>query len=120
MPSPSLRRRSLRRQRRKSVTAGTGDRMPEVEVPLFIPSANPEDSGGMGIFRYTNPILHFAPFLSTHFFPCLNPIFKNGSFLSVVALVSVTLLDSNPSPSLEKRSILAPIPSFFPPADFDN
>ena len=27
-----------------------------------------------------NPILHFAPFLSTHFFPCLNPIFKNGSF----------------------------------------
>ena len=33
-----------------------------------------------------NPILHFAPFLSTHFFPCLNPIFKNGSFLSVVAL----------------------------------
>ena len=45
-----------------------------------------------------NPILHFAPFLPTDFFPCLNPIFKNGSFLSVVALVSVTLLDSNPSP----------------------
>ena len=22
-----------------------------------------------------NPILHFAPFLYTHFFPCLNPIF---------------------------------------------
>ena len=30
-----------------------------------------------------NPMLHFAPFLSTHFFPCLNPMFKNGSFLSV-------------------------------------
>ena len=57
-----------------------------------------------------NPMLHFAPFLSTHFFPCLNPI-KNGSFLSVVALVSVTLLDSNPHPSAEKRSNLAPTPS---------
>ena len=44
-----------------------------------------------------NPIFHFAPFLSTHFFPRLNTIFKNGSFLSVVALVSVTLLVSNPS-----------------------
>ena len=58
-----------------------------------------------------NPMLHFAPCLSTHFFPCLNPIFKNGSFLSVVALVSVTLLDSNPRPSAEKRSNLAPTPS---------
>ena len=68
-----------------------------------------------------NPILHFAPFLSTHFFPCLNPIFKNGSFSSVVALVSVTLLDSNPRPSSEKRSNLAPTPSsFLPRADFDN
>ena len=42
------------------------------------------------------------PFLSTHFFPCLNPTFKNGSFLSVVALVSVTLLDSNPPPHRKK------------------
>ena len=58
-----------------------------------------------------NPMLHFAPFLSTHFFPCLNPIFKNGSFLSVVALVSVTLLDSNPRLSAEKRSNLALTPS---------
>ena len=57
-----------------------------------------------------NPMLHFAPFLSTHFFPCLNPIFKNGSFLSVVALVSVTLFDSNPRTSAEKRSNLAPPP----------
>ena len=39
-------------------------------------------------------MLHCAPFLSTHFFPCLNPICKNGSFLSVVALVSVTHFDS--------------------------
>ena len=54
-----------------------------------------------------NPTLHFAPFLSTHFFPCLNPIFKNGLFLSVVALGSVTLLDSNPRSSTEKRSNLA-------------
>ena len=58
-----------------------------------------------------NPMLHFAPFLSTHFFPRLNTIFKNGSFLSIVALVSVTLLDSNPRPSAEKRSNLAPTPS---------
>ena len=49
-----------------------------------------------------NPILHFAPFLSTDFFPCLNPIFKNGSFLSVVR--------SSP----EKGSILAPTPSSSP------
>ena len=35
----------------------------------------------LGIFvTRPNPKLHFAPFLSTHFFPCLNPIFKNGSF----------------------------------------
>ena len=27
-----------------------------------------------------NPILHFALFLSTHFSPCLNPVFKNGLF----------------------------------------
>ena len=54
-----------------------------------------------------NPILHFAPFLSTHFFPCLNPIFKNGSFLSVVALVFVTLLVSNPS-SLTGKPAMPP------------
>ena len=48
------------------------------------------------------PILHSAPFSSTHIFPCLNRIFKNGSFLSVVALVSVTLLDSNPLPPRKK------------------
>ena len=58
------------------------------------------------IFSYTpEPQLHHAPFLSTHFFPCSFPTFKNGSFLSVVALMSVTLLDSNPR-SAEKRSIL--------------
>ena len=66
-----------------------------------------------GIFSYTpEPHIAFLPlFLSTHFFPCLFTIFKNGSFLSVVALVSVTLLDSNPRPSAEKRSILAPTPA---------
>ena len=55
--------------------------------------------GNFGYFLVTRPkpIFHFAPFLSTHFFPCLNTIFKNGSFLSVVALVSVTLKVSNPS-----------------------
>ena len=42
------------------------------------------------------------------------PIFKNGSFLSFVALVSLTLWDSNPRPP-RKRSILAPTPSFPPP-----
>ena len=30
-----------------------------------------------------NSILHFLH-LCTHFFPCLNPLFKNGSFLSVI------------------------------------
>ena len=50
-----------------------------------------------------NPTLHFAPFLSTHFYPCLSPMFKYGSFLSVVALVSVTLLDSNPRPLRGKK-----------------
>ena len=53
------------------------------------------------------PEPHIAFFCPTHFFPCLNPIFKNGSFLSVVALVSVTLSVSNPRPSAEKRSNLA-------------
>ena len=38
-------------------------------------------------------------------------IFKNGSFLSVVALVFVTLLDSNPRPTVEKKSNSAPTPS---------
>ena len=38
------------------------------------------------IFCHAHPILHFAPFLSTHFLPCLNPMLKNGSFLYVVAL----------------------------------
>ena len=68
-------------------------------------------SQGVFLVIRPNPILHFAPFLSTHFFPCLNPILKNGSFLSVVALVSVTLLDSNPRLSAEKISNLAPTPS---------
>ena len=38
----------------------------------------------------------------------LYPIFNNVSFLSAVALVSVTLSDSNPRPSAEKRSNLVP------------
>ena len=45
----------------------------------------------------------------THFFPCLNPIFKNGLFLSVVAHVSMTFSDSNPHPSAEKRSNWQPL-----------
>ena len=48
-----------------------------------------------------NPILHFAPFLSTHFFPCLNPKFKNGSFLSVALVFAL----------LGKKIDLAPTPS---------
>ena len=46
--------------------------------------------------------------------PCRNTQIESsvcGSFLSVVALVSVTLLDSNPRPSAEKRSNLAPTPT---------
>ena len=64
-----------------------------------------------GIFSYTpEPHIAFCPIFVHPFFPCLNPIFKNGSFLSVVALVSLTLSDSNPRSS-EKRSNLAPTPS---------
>ena len=55
--------------------------------------------------RGTESCHHLLPFLCTHLFPCLNTIFKNGSFLSVVALVSVTLLDSNPRPSAEKSNL---------------
>ena len=40
-------------------------------------------SSKKGIFSYTpEPQIAFC----IHFFPCLNPIFKNGSFLSAVAL----------------------------------
>ena len=60
-----------------------------------------------------NPILHFAPFLSTHFSPCLNIIFKIGSFLSVVALVSVTLFTG-------KKIDFCTDSLLLPPADFDN
>ena len=66
---------------------------------------------------YCCPTSIFQLFWAFFFFDKVsesNPIFKNGSFLSVVALVSVTLLVSNPS-SPEKRSILAPTPSSFSP-----
>ena len=56
-------------------------------VPFHRLSATASD-GYFSVAR-PNPILHFAPFLSTHFFPCLNPIFKNGSFLSVVRVFKV-------------------------------
>ena len=67
-----------------------------------------------------NTILHFAPYLSTHFFPCLNSIFKNGSFLSVVALVSVTLFSfESLLPPRKKRSIGTDALLLLP-ADYDN
>ena len=65
-------------------------------------------------------MLHFAPFLSTHCFPCLNPIFKNGSFLSVVALVSVTLKVSNPFPLTGRKIDFGTVSLLLPPADYDN
>ena len=61
-----------------------------VNFPFTRALGHDEDPRGVFSVIRPNPMLHFAPFLSTHFFPCLNPIFKNGSFLSVVALVSVT------------------------------
>ena len=65
------------------------------------------------VFVVCTPEHHvaFSPFLSTHFSPCLNPIFKNGSFWSVVSLVSVALSNPNPRLSSEKGSNLAPTPS---------
>ena len=48
-------------------------------------------------------MFYFAPFLSTHFFPCLNPIFNNGSFLSVVALVCDTFRFESASPWKKDR-----------------
>ena len=52
----------------------------------------------LGVFLVIrpNPMLHFAPFLSTHFFPCLNTTFKNGSFLSVVTFVQNVCVVSSP------------------------
>ena len=65
-----------------------------------------------GIFSYTpEPHIAFCPIFVHSLFPVFEPMFENGSFLSVVALVSVTLLDSNPRPSAGKRSNLAPTPS---------
>ena len=52
---------------------------------FFLSSCLGGEEGVFSVIR-PNPILHFAPILSTHFFACLNPKFKNGSFLSVVAL----------------------------------
>ena len=65
----------------------------------------------VGIFSYTRePQIAFCPIFVHPLFPVFEPHIQNGSFLSVVALVSVTLLDSNPRPSAEKRSNLAPTP----------
>ena len=69
---------------------------------------------GVFLVARPNPMLHFAPILSTNFFPCLNSIFKNGSFLSVVALVSVTLLGSNPPFSGKKDRFWHRLPPPFP------
>ena len=71
-------------------------------------------SAGVFSVMRPNPILHFAPFLSTHFFPCLNPIFKNWSFLSVVALVSVTLQFRIPPPPTKKDRFWHQLPPLSP------
>ena len=59
-----------------------------------------------GIFSYTpEPHIAFCPIFVHPLFPVFEPPYsKNGSFLSVVAFVSVTLLDSTPRSSAEKRS----------------
>ena len=72
-----------------------------------------------------NTILHFAHFLSTHFFPGLNSTHKNGSFLSVVALVSVTLLGSKISAPPRKKDRIwhrlpPPLPRRLPQLNFPN
>ena len=66
---------------------------------------------GWGIFSYM-PELHIAfCLIFVHpLFPMFEPHIQKWSFLSVVALVSVTLLDSNPR-TPEKRSNLVPTPS---------
>ena len=50
-----------------------------------------------------------APFLATHFFPCLNLMFKNGSFLSVVVLVSVHFQIPIPAPPRVQDRIWHPL-----------
>ena len=56
---------------------------------------------------------HFCP-------PTFSPIFKNGSFLSIVALVSVTLLDLNPLPPPQKKDRFWHRLPPHRPADYDN
>ena len=75
----------------------------------------------MCIFSYTpEPHIAFCSIFVHPLLPCLNPIFKNGSFLSVVALVSVTLLVSNPSPHPGKKIDFGTDSLLLPLADCDN
>ena len=69
----------------------------EEQAPFWAPKGGTPKGGAPkggapkagGIFSYTpEPHVTFCPIFVHHFFPCLNSIFKNGSFLSVVALVS--------------------------------
>ena len=65
-----------------------------------------------GIFSHTpEPHVAFCSIFVHQLFPMFEPTIKNGSFLSVVALVSVTLLDSNPSPSQKKNRFSAEMPA---------
>ena len=85
---------------RSSATLPVGDR-----PPTQTSGCNPWQSVLNGYFELCarTPCCILPHFCPLHFFACLNPMFKNGSFLSVVALVSETLLDSNPRPSAEKK-----------------
>ena len=61
-----------------------------------------------GFFYYT-PEAHvaFCPILSTHFFPCLNPTFKNGSFFVRRRPCVCDIFRFESPPPAEKRSNLA-------------
>ena len=67
-------------------------------------------------FSYTHePHIAFClHFWSTHSFPCLSPIFKNGSFCPSSPLCLKTSLLPG------QKSILAPIPSSPTPTDYEQ
>ena len=67
-----------------------------------------------------NPTLHFAPFWSTHFFPCLKPHVQKWviSVRRRPCVCDTFRFESRASP--EKRSILAPLPRGLRQLTFPN
>ena len=91
-------------------------------------ASSSSSSSGVFLIARPNPVMNFAPFLSTHFFPCVNHVQKwvifvrrrlgpsemSDNYYSPCSCESVacrwTLLDLSLLPSPEKRLILAPTP----------